>query len=51
MNDTLKTIYERRAVRKYKDKAVTKSMLDEIINAGKMNREGLNLESIRKQYS
>lgn len=42
MNDTLKTIYERRAIRKYKDKAIEKSILLEIINAGKMAPSAIN---------
>lgn len=42
MNDTLKTIYERRAVRKFKDKALEKNILEEILNAGKMAPSAIN---------
>jgi nitroreductase len=42
MNDTLKIIYERRAVRKYKGKTIEKSILEEIINAGRMAPSAIN---------
>jgi len=42
MNDTLKTIYERRAVRKYKDQPVDKRLVDEIIDAGRMAPSAIN---------
>jgi nitroreductase len=44
MNDTLKTIYARRAVRKFKDKIIEKSTLEEIINAGRMAPSAINMQ-------
>jgi nitroreductase len=35
-NEVLKTIYERRSVRKYKDEQIPKELINEIINAGIM---------------
>jgi nitroreductase len=42
MNDTLKTIYERRAVRKYKDQPVSQSLIEQIIDAGRMAPTAMN---------
>ena len=42
MNDILKTIYERRAVRKYKDIAVDRKLVEQIIDAGKMAPSAIN---------
>jgi nitroreductase len=42
MNDTLKSIYERRAVRKYKEQPVDNKLIDEIIAAGRMAPSALN---------
>jgi len=42
MNEILKTIYERRAVRKYKDQPVDKMLIEEIIDAGKMAPSAMN---------
>lgn len=42
MNDTLKTIFERRAVRKYKEKAVSKETIEQIIDAGRMAPSAMN---------
>lgn len=41
-NATLKTIYERRAVRKYKDEGVDKSLIQQIIDAGRMAPTAMN---------
>ncbi|MFC1768491.1 nitroreductase [Nanoarchaeota archaeon] len=42
MNETIKTIYSRRAVRKYKDKAVDKEIVDQIIDAGRNAPSAMN---------
>lgn len=42
MNETLTTIYQRRAVRKYKDKPVDKVLIDQIIDAGRMAPSAMN---------
>jgi len=41
-NETLKTIYERRAVRKFKDTPVDKTLIDQIIDAGRMAPSAMN---------
>jgi nitroreductase len=42
LNETLKTIYERRAVRKYKDKSVDRAIIEQIIDAGRMAPSAMN---------
>ncbi len=42
MNETLKTIYQRRAVRQYKDKPVDKALIGQIIDAGRMAPSAMN---------
>ncbi len=42
MNDILKTIYERRAVRRYLDTAVSKEQIDTLIDAGRMAPSAMN---------
>ena len=42
MNDVIKTIYERRAVRKYKDDAVSKELIEKILDAGRMAPSAMN---------
>ena len=42
MNETLKSIYERRAVRKYKDIPVAKELIDQLIAAGCMAPSAMN---------
>ncbi|MDH4092357.1 MAG: nitroreductase [Cyclobacteriaceae bacterium] len=42
MHEPLKTIYTRRAVRKYKNQAVDKKLIDEIIAAGRMAPSAMN---------
>jgi nitroreductase len=42
MNDTLKNIYERRAVRRYKDVSVSKELIDQLIAAGCMAPSAMN---------
>ncbi len=44
MNEVLKTIYARRAVRKFKDQLVERAMIEKIIDAGKMAPSALNLQ-------
>lgn len=41
-NETLRTIYARRAVRKYKDQPVQKALIDQIIDAGRMAPSAMN---------
>jgi nitroreductase len=41
-NETIKTIYERRAVRKYQDKPVDKALIEQIIDAGRMAPSAMN---------
>ncbi|HXP50727.1 MAG TPA: nitroreductase [Bacteroidia bacterium] len=41
-NETLKTIYERRAVRTYLDKPVSKEIIEELLDAGRMAPSAIN---------
>jgi nitroreductase len=45
MNEVLKTIYERRAVRKFKDKVVEKKLIEELIDAARMAPSAINNQS------
>ncbi len=45
MNETLKTIQQRRSVKKYKPDAVPKDLLDQIAQAGIQAASGLNKQS------
>ena len=40
--ETIRTIYERRAVRKYKDKPVERELIEEVIEAGMMAPSAIN---------
>jgi nitroreductase len=42
MNETLKTIYERRAVRTYLDKPVSKELIEQLLDAGRMAPSAIN---------
>jgi nitroreductase len=42
VNETLKTIYQRRAVRKYKDQPVDKALIEQIIDTGRMAPSAMN---------
>lgn len=42
MNEVLRIIYERRAVRKYRDQAVDKKLIEQIIDAGRMAPSAMN---------
>lgn len=42
MNGILKTIYERRAVRKYKNKSVERELIEQILAAGRMAPSAIN---------
>src|SRR5689334_11056426 len=44
MNETLTTIYERRAVRKYKKKAIDRKIIEQIIDAGRMAPSAINMQ-------
>ena len=44
---TLKTIYQRRAVRKYKNIPVDKKQIEQVINAGRMAPSAMNTQSWR----
>ncbi len=36
MDERIRSIYERRSIRKYKDKSVPHALIEEILNAGRM---------------
>lgn len=42
MNDILKTIYERRAIRKYKDRPVEQNLVEQLLDAGRMAPSAIN---------
>lgn len=42
MNEVLKTIYERRAVRKYKDDPVDRTLIEQLLEAGRMAPSAIN---------
>ena len=42
MNEVIKTIFKRRAVRKYKEKAVNKEIIGQLIAAGRMAPSAMN---------
>lgn len=42
MNEVIKTIYERRAVRKYTDQAVSKEFIEKVLDAGRMAPSAMN---------
>lgn len=42
MNPTLETIYTRRSIRKFEDKPVTKAVIEQIIDAGRMAPSAMN---------
>ena len=42
MNEVLQVIYERRAVRKYRDQPVDKKLIEQIIDAGRMAPSAMN---------
>jgi len=46
MNDVLKTIVERRAVRKYKDQTVSKELIEQVLETGKMAPSALGKEPL-----
>ena len=41
-NETLHTIYTRRAVRKFKDKPVSRTLIDQVLDAGRMAPSAIN---------
>lgn len=41
-NEILKVIYERRAVRKYKDKPIERKLIEELLDAGRMAPSAIN---------
>lgn len=42
MNDTLDTIYKRRAVRKYKRQGIAKELVEQVLSAGRMAPSAMN---------
>lgn len=44
MNETIKTIYERRAVRKYDERPIEKALINEVIEAGRMAPSAINMQ-------
>jgi nitroreductase len=49
MNEVIKTIYERRAVRKFKDDSVSRDLIEQLIDAGRMAPSAIN-EQVWKFY-
>ncbi len=47
MNEVIKTISERRAVRKYNDKPVSKELIEQLLNAGRMAPSAMNRQPWR----
>lgn len=45
-NETLRTIYSRRAVRKYTDQAVSKVTVQQIVDAGRMAPSAMNKQPL-----
>ncbi len=43
VTDTLRIIYERRAVRKYKEKPLQKRLIEQLIDAGTMAPSAMNM--------
>ena len=44
MNEVMKTIFERRAVRKYQNKGVSKDLIDQLLEAGRMAPSAMGKE-------
>lgn len=44
-NETLKTIYERRAVRKYRDEPVKRELIEKLLDAGRMAPSAMNTQA------
>jgi len=42
MNEVIKTIFERRAIRKYKDKPVSHEIIEQVLDAGRMAPSAIN---------
>ncbi len=42
MNEVIKTIFERRAIRKYKNQTVRKEMIEQLLDAGRMAPSAIN---------
>lgn len=42
MNEVLKTIFERRAVRKFKDESMSKELIEQVLDAGRMAPSAMN---------
>lgn len=47
MNEVIKTISERRAVRKYKDTPVSRELIEQLLNAGRMAPSAMNKQPWR----
>jgi len=47
MNEIIKNIYERRAVRKYKDVPVAKEIIDQLIAAGRMAPSAMDRQPLK----
>jgi nitroreductase len=44
INETLSVIYSRRAVRRYKDKPVNRTLIEQVIGAGRMAPSAMNMQ-------
>lgn len=47
MNEVIKTIFERRAVRKYQDKSVSRDLIEQLLEAGRMAPSAMGKEPWR----
>ena len=47
MNEVIKTIFERRAVRKYQNKTVSKDLIEQLLEAGRMAPSAMGKEPWR----
>src|ERR1017187_10222503 len=45
VNETIKTVYERRAVRKYKDIVIERKIIEQLVDAGRMAPSAINKQS------
>lgn len=45
MNETIKNILERRSIRKYQERSVEESLLNEVVKAGTYAPSGMNKQS------
>jgi nitroreductase len=44
VNETLETIYQRRSIRKYKNESVSRDLIEQVIDAGRMAPSAINMQ-------